>query len=162
MTGKFQITRAFLKFFLGVLFFLALVGLFIAGITYKPPPTAEELISDERISHRIHPSKNLELDRKIMWRTVQGKEWVVSPASAINAASRVFALVDLKGKTTNEVFAILGHNIKSSNSSYHGPFFPVTANTLVYRFDCGSSGWQFNVLFDSEGRVTEVERLWIY
>jgi hypothetical protein len=81
---------------------------------------------------------------------------------AINAASRVFNTVELAGKTREEVVALLGDPKSSSDSIYNFPFWPAPKDGLVYRFDSGAYGWQFNVVFGDNGRVREVERHWIH
>ena len=97
-----------------------------------------------------------------MWKTVPCGEFPVAPVSASNAASRVFATVELAGKTTNEVFAAIGHNETSNGSGYNFPFWPVENGTRVYRFNCGYFGWRFNPKLGASGTVTEVERKWIH
>jgi hypothetical protein len=81
---------------------------------------------------------------------------------AINAASRVFNAAELKGKSSDDVVALLGDPKSSSDSIYNFPFWPAPEGALVYRFDSGSYGWQFNVAFGDDGRVREVERHWIH
>jgi hypothetical protein len=117
---------------------------------------------DEQVTKETVKSSNLPADIKRMWKTVPGPDFPVSPVSAINAASRVFETAQLVGKSTNEVFALLGHNTKSNDSGYNFPFFPVASSTIVYRFDCGSFGWQFNLMLDSDGAVVNAERRWIH
>jgi hypothetical protein len=41
---------------------------------------------------------------------------------------------------------------------YNFPFYPAPNGCLVYRFDTGAGGWQFNVVFNRDGRVNEVRR----
>jgi hypothetical protein len=140
---------------------------FVAATKFEYPELAQprELRFDERISEEIVRSTNLERDLKKMWETVAhesgGKTVQVSPVSAINAASRVFATVDVIEKNTNEVFALLGHNTKSSDSYYNRRFFPVTSNQAAYCFENGNFGWQFTLSLDGSGRVTAVQRKWI-
>ncbi len=117
---------------------------------------------DEEPGKEQGKSDDLAGDIKRMWKTVPHGKFPVSPVSAINAASRVFATVDLIGKTTNEVFAAIGHNETSNDSGYNFPFWPVETNALVYRFDCGHFGWQFNLKLDASGTVKEVETKWIH
>jgi hypothetical protein len=81
---------------------------------------------------------------------------------AINAASRVFNTVELGGKTRDEVVALLGDPRSSSDSIYNFPFWPAPKGSLVYRFDSGAYGWQFNVILGDDGRVREVQRSWIH
>jgi hypothetical protein len=80
---------------------------------------------------------------------------------AVNAASRVFNTVNLSGMTREEVIKTLGDPAKASNSIYNFPFYPVRKGNLVYRFDNGSSGWQFDIEFDEAGKVRNVTRLGI-
>jgi hypothetical protein len=113
---------------------------------------------------------DLPSDLKLMWETGP-MEWVADPArrtnrastdQAIQAASRVFNTVELIGKTREEVIASLGDPKTASDSIYNFPFWPAPSGSLVYRFDTGAYGWQFNVVFGFRGRVTEVERHWIH
>jgi hypothetical protein len=101
-----------------------------------------------------------------MWRTVPGigqtsSKFEVSPVSAINAANRVFATTVLEGKTADEVAAALGFRPRP-RYGYDFPFWPSEKGNVVYRFDCGNFGWQFNVRFDGQGHVAAVERKWIH
>jgi hypothetical protein len=116
-------------------------------------------------------SDDLDADLKLMWETeslrgtpdaTHGPNPRASTDRAINAASRVFNTVELTGKTKDEVIALLGDPKTSSASTYNFPFWPAPRGSLVYRFDCGMYGWQFNVAFGLRDRVTGVERLWIH
>ena len=115
-------------------------------------------------------SADLPSDLKLMWETGP-MEWVADPAHrtdrastdrTIHAASRVFNTVELVGKTREEVIAALGDPKAASDSRYNFPFWPAPSGSLVYRFDTGAYGWQFNLVFGFRGRVTEVERHWIH
>src|SRR5262245_3209813 len=110
-------------------------------------------------------------DIRLMWETkrlggTHDPSHGLNPRSstdrAINAASRVFNSVDLVGKTLEEVLGLLGDPKSSSDSIYNFPFWPAPKGALVYRFDSGAYGWQFNVLFGDDGKVREVERHWIH
>jgi hypothetical protein len=110
---------------------------------------------------------DLSADLKLMWETQPLKGDARpnpkgSADTAINAASRVFNTVELVGKTREEVVALLGDPKASNDSVYNFPFWPAPSGSLVYRFDTGAYGWQFNVVFGLRGRVTEVQRHWIY
>lgn len=118
-------------------------------------------------------SSDLAADLKLMWETqplrgtpdpTHGPNPRGSTDRAINAASRVFNTVELIGKTPEEVVALLGDPKASSNSIYNFPFWPPPpkGRGLVYRFDSGAYGWQFNLVFGNDGRVLEVERHWIH
>jgi hypothetical protein len=132
------------------------------GEAVGPTETHRNVRFDEELEQGTSQSENLPRDITLMWKTVPNGEFAVSPVSAINAARRVFETVDLIGKTTDEVFALIGDNTKSSDSGYNFPFWPVGNGTVVYRFDCGNFGWQFNLKLDSSGRVNSVERKWIH
>ena len=119
----------------------------------------KDIVFDEDLARQTAKSSDLSADIKHMWKTVPGRDFPVSPISAINAASRVFESVQFTGKTTNEVFALIGHNT-SNDSGYNFPFYSVETDTVVYRFDCGNFGWQFNLVMDSSGSVQKVERRW--
>ena len=112
-------------------------------------------------------SADLATDVKRMWATQPltgdadpdaGPNPKGSTSDAVAAASRVFNTVELIGKTREEVIALFGDPRASNDSVYNFPFYPAPKGSLVYRFDTGAGGWQFNVLFDSDGRVREVRR----
>jgi hypothetical protein len=116
-------------------------------------------------------SADLPHDLELMWETKplrgspdpdSGVERCASTDRAIKAAERVFNSVELAGKSRDEVLAALGDPKTSNKSMYNFPFWPAPPNALVYRIDCGSYGWQFNVLFDEADRVRDVERLWVH
>jgi hypothetical protein len=116
------------------------------------------------------PSTDLTADLKLMWQTEplrgtpdpsHGKNPRASTDAATKAASRVFNTVNLVGLTREEVVAKLGDPKTSSDSIYNFPFHPSPKGVMVYRFDTGSYGWQFNLHFDATGKVSKVERLWI-
>ncbi len=121
--------------------------------------------------HAAATSTDLPRDLKLMWETQRlrgnagpnaGPNPRASTDRAINAASRVFHTVGLAGKTRGEVVALLGDPKQSSDSVYNFPFWPAPPGALVYRFDSGAYGWQFNVLFGADGRVAGIERHWIH
>jgi len=117
-------------------------------------------------------STDLAADLKLMWETQplkgapdpsHGPNPRASTDRAINAASRVFNTVELLGKTAEDVVALLGDPKVLSDSIYNFPFWPPPkGKSLVYRFDSGAYGWQFNLVLDEDGRVREVERHWIH
>src|SRR5262249_39348963 len=123
----------------------------------------------DQFSEDLEKSADLKVDRKLMWETQPllgnagpsaGPDPHSSTDRAIEAASRVFNTVELVGKTRDEVIALLGHPKSSNNSVYNFPFWPAPKRSMVYRFDCGNHGWQFNVVLDYEGKVKEVQRAW--
>jgi hypothetical protein len=117
-------------------------------------------------------SADVSADVRLMWETrprrgTPDPSYGPNPRSstdrAINAASRVFNTVELVGKTPEEVIALLGDPKTSSDSIYNFPFWPPPeGRSLIYRFDSGSYGWQFNVRFGEDDRVCEVQRHWIH
>jgi hypothetical protein len=108
-------------------------------------------------------SRDLDHDLDAMWRTVPiaGETWEVSPVSGVNAAGRVFATVELKGKTREEAEQAIRYDPRP-RYGYHRPFWPVKKGTWVLRFDCGDFGWQFDILLDDQKRVKSVQRRWIH
>jgi|GEM_PF-6501178 len=102
-------------------------------------------------------SKDLERDRKLMWETEDGR----STKDAIHAASRVFHTVELIGRTWNEVVAVLGDPRTTGTRQHSTPWHPAGWCDLVYRFDNGAWGAQYNVKFDWRGRVRRVQFLGI-
>src|SRR5262249_24618833 len=112
-------------------------------------------------------SVDLPEDLKLMWETQQlrgtpdpshGPNPRSSTDRAIAAADRVFNTVELIGKTREEAVSLLGDPKSSNNSIYNFPFYPASKGSLVYRFDTGMYGWQFNVVLGDDGRVREVQR----
>jgi hypothetical protein len=123
-----------------------------------------------RVDHG-EKSTDLQGDRELMWETSRlggtpdpshGPNPRSSTDRAINAASRVFNSVELTGKSREEVIGILGDPKTSNDSIYNFPFWPPPKGALIYRFDTGAYGWQFNVVFDGDGQVREVQRRWIH
>jgi hypothetical protein len=115
------------------------------------------------------PSADLATDRQMMWHT-RPLTWASDPAArtkrastpeAIEAASRVFNTVELVGLTPDEVVGRLGDPRAASDSIYNFPFWPPPDGAMVYRFDTGAYGWQFNVVIEDD-RVAWVERHWIH
>ena len=111
-------------------------------------------------------SADLAADLRLMWQTesLGSSEGEASTLAAILAASRVFNTVSLVGMTGAETKAVLGSPVTSSVSIYRGqPFWPLRLRGMIYRFDCGTCGWQFNVYCEGDNApVTEVERRWIH
>jgi hypothetical protein len=116
-------------------------------------------------------SSDVATDLLLMWETrklggtpdpTHGLNPRSSTDRAINAASRVFNTVELVGKTREEVVRLLGDPKASSDSIYNFPFWPAPKDALVYRFDSGAYGWQFNVVLGDDGKVREVKRHWIH
>jgi hypothetical protein len=112
-------------------------------------------------------SVDLPGDLKLMWETQplpgqhdpsHGPNPFASTERAILAANRVFNTVQLLGKTQAEIIADLGDPATSSNSIYNFPFYPPPLGALVYRFDTGAGGYQFNVIFDDDGKSSELQR----
>jgi hypothetical protein len=133
----------------------------------KSPQLSEEDQGDDEQG----PSVDLAADLKLMWQTQplrstpdpsHGKNPKGSTPEAIDAASRVFKTVKLLGLTREEVVAKIGDPRTSNDSIYNFPFWPVSRGAMVYRFDTGSYGWQFNLYFDAQGKVRKVQRLWIH
>ena len=144
----------------------------VAGVTlwryrgndFRTPYTSQ-------FSNGLEKSADLKKDSKLMWETQplrgtpdpsHGPNPRASTQEAIEAASRVFNTVELVGKTREDVVTLLGDPKSSNDSIYNFPFWPAPKGCLVYRFDCGSYGWQFNVVLASDGKVTEIQRAWIH
>jgi hypothetical protein len=145
---------------LGIVAAALAIWLVRARLTEPPPGRADPT---ER-------SANVPRDIARMWETQpltgdsgpRGREARGSTDGAINAASRVFNTVQLAGNSRAEVLKLLGDPRASNDSVYNFPFWPAPAGSLVYRFDCGNYGWQFNVLLDDDDWVSTVERHWIH
>jgi hypothetical protein len=97
-------------------------------------------------------------DRVLMWETTSIKSGRASTHRATEAAKRFFDKHDLRGKTRAEVIATAGDPKTSNKSIYNFPFYPVEPGVMVYRFDTGYGGWQFNIHFDSGDRAIEVSQ----
>jgi hypothetical protein len=126
----------------------------------REPPEPDEPPDEGSV-----PSADLEADLRLMWQTrpLPGDpDRRASTPRAVNAASRVFNAVDLVGLTKEAVAARLGDPRTSGDSIHTFPFWSVEGGVVVYRFDTGSYGWQFNLRFDDDGKVRDVERLWIH
>jgi hypothetical protein len=117
-------------------------------------------IYDEPFDDVIVRSTDLSADLKKMWRVVPDSQFGVAPVSAINAASRVFETVDLRGMTLGDVRSALRFQERNGygyNFSFSGP----KPSKLVFRFDCGAFGWEFELILDAQGRVQSVTRMGI-
>lgn len=129
---------------------------------------------DEELEHGTSPSMDLIRDKKLMWVLVphetidqSGKvTYMVSPVSAINAASRVIEAESgqLIGRSKKETLDYLNHDPNHRKGAYNFPFFPLAATerAMVLRFDCGNFGWQFDLLLDENDKVVKVRRHWIH
>lgn len=124
-----------------------------------------------QFSDDLAKSTDLERDLELMWGTQplsgtpdpsRGPDPRASTDEAIEAGSRVFNTVELVGKSRGEVIGLLGDPRASNDSIYNFPFWPAPDGAMVYRFDTGAYGWQFNLLLDSNGVVEEVQRAWIH
>lgn len=67
----------------------------------------------------------------------------------------------LQEKITNEMFELVAHPPRSRDPDYGDPFFPSDA-AIVYRFDCGNFGLQFDVHLDAESGVLKIHQRWIH
>ena len=83
----------------------------------------------------------------------EGPGFNFSTPEAIRAGRRVFANVDFKGKTKQEVLAILGD--PKTLSAYARGRFKRIQGKLVYCFATGIGGWEYTLLF-KDGRVVSV------
>jgi hypothetical protein len=95
-------------------------------------------------------------DRILMWETRAIETGRASTERAQAAAKRFFDTHDLRGRTRDEVISVVGSPTNSNDSIYNFPFYPVEPGTLTYRFDTGTHGWQFDILFGLDGRATSV------
>ena len=122
-------------------------------------------IYDVEVEQGLKASKNLSKDKELMWKTTSSKngKFDVAPVSAINASRRVIESVkgQLIGKNLDEVRVLIGFK-KREKYGYHGLFHPIKKHAFVYRFDCGSFGWQYNFYLNDKKIVEEVEIKWIH
>jgi hypothetical protein len=97
-------------------------------------------------------SSDVTADVALMWGVgPRGR----SSQDAIWAASRVFNTVKLVGMHRDQIVALLG-------GPGRGQFWPAEVEDLVYCFENGAYGWQFNVQVSAAGTCTAVKRLWIH
>ena len=101
-------------------------------------------------------------DRVLMWETTSINSGRASTGRATKAAKRFFDRTDLRGKTREEIVSLTGDPRKSSDSIYKHPFHPIERSVMVYRFDTGFYGWQFNIYFGDDNRATHIEHKWIH
>ena len=89
----------------------------------------------------------LRRDTKAMWETqeINGQTW--STERAVAAARRVFATVDLKGKTHDEVAETLGRRPSRSSTN---------SQTTLYSFETRTHGFGVKLIYDARGRVVSV------
>jgi hypothetical protein len=99
-----------------------------------------------------------------MWETVNlrpheepdGNDLIASTELAIELAKQFFDTTNLVGLKSEQVEQIVGQP-ESWKSSYNFPFYGRDiSNSIVYRFDSGFFGWEFEVVFDDEGKVMHV------
>lgn len=126
---------------------------------------ADAIYDESVIAETISVSTNLKRDKRVMWQTVPSRsgDYTVAPVSAINASRRVFESLDgtLIGKDRDEVRSLIGYKDRP-NYGYHGKFWDIRQHAYVYRFDCGSFGWQYNLYLDENRIVEDVEIRWIH
>jgi hypothetical protein len=99
-------------------------------------------------------------DIKRMWKTTPldgNPHRQASTEEAVEAAHRVFLTVSFQGKTRPAVIETLGDPGNSNRSIYNFPYYPAPRNALVYRFDTGTHGLQFNLIFDRQGVFRKLE-----
>lgn len=136
---------------------------------YTPGRQAADALAVE-LNHRGEPvrgdeaeedvSTDLAADLNAMW-AVDGKG--CSPAEAIPVASRVFNTVNLVGLHRDRIVELIGDTrTRRAGGKYNFPFWPSGSGDMVYRFDTGAYGWQFNIKLNGAGVCTEVERRWIH
>jgi hypothetical protein len=137
-------------------------GIFLFVSTILLSGCAEDLATPDG------KSTNLQRDLALMWETkpLRASDDPTHPPNArrstdraIQAAGRVFSTVNLIGKSGDEVWQILGKPQEKSDSMYNFPFYPAPQKGLVFRFDNGAWGMQYNLKLDADGRVTKVELL---
>ncbi|MCP4347820.1 MAG: hypothetical protein GY795_20145 [Desulfobacterales bacterium] len=112
-------------------------------INLTPEPEFDTSLEDPE-----KKSSDLKADKRLMWETVplRRNEGMASSRGAVWAASRVFNSLELIGLSEQEVIKEIGDPKTSSDSIYNFPFWQVPGNSIVYRFDTGSYGWQFNLI----------------
>src|SRR5262249_37348007 len=104
-------------------------------------------------------SDDLQADIRTMWSIDKNGR---STQEAIHAASRVFNTVHLTGMNREDISMLIGDDSFRAKGRYNTAFWPAEGKGLVYRFDCGYYGWQFNLRFDNRGECDGVKRIWIH
>ena len=101
-------------------------------------------------------SNAVRADIKLMWetKTLHEHHRNFPTARAMDAAYRVFTTVKFKGMTRDEVLQLLGDPRKSGVGTYATQFN--TKDKLVYRFDTGFGGLQFDLAFDRHDHVIKL------
>ena len=144
----------------GVVAALLAAGIYLFG----PMGLGRDPVFDTRLDRNTQTSDNLDRDKLITWNTVPNRSetFNVAPISSINASRRVFESLKTKliGKNRDEVRELIGYKNRP-RYGYHDAFFDVARHAYVYRFDCGTFGWQYNLYLDDDRIVTDVEYLWI-
>lgn len=145
---------------------VVLVGVGAWGLWYWSESRQEAAARDRDFDSEAR-SVDLDADLQLMWQTAPMRSDPAKEAStlaAILAASRVFNTVSLVGMTGAQAQARIGSPTRSSRSVYRGqPFWPLRERGMIYRFENGRFGWQFNVYCEGDDQpVTEVERQWIH
>ncbi len=99
-----------------------------------------------------------------MWETVNlgpredlgADDLIASTERAVELAKKFFDTRNLVGLTSDQVRQVVGQP-KSWNTSYAFPFYGHDhPSSIVYRFDTGAFGWEFEIVFDNEGKSTNV------
>ena len=98
---------------------------------------------------------------ELMWETETLKNGnIVSTRRAQESSFRVFKQLEniLIGLTKNEIVELLG-NPNKNRSIYNFSLDSFQNNDLVYRFDTGNCGWQYNIQFGENLKAVQVKFL---
>jgi hypothetical protein len=90
-------------------------------------------------------SRDLRSDARLMWETKRIGDAYWSSPRALAAAFRLFATMDLTGKTESQVATALG------KKPFRG------TGELFYTFDTGQGGLLVKLTLDGEGKVTKLD-----
>ena len=94
---------------------------------------------------------------KKMWEVKASDDgFDVSTTEAIRSAEQVFASCKLEGLTKAEIDSLLSVSSRSAKYGYRAPFYPPTKDSVVFRFDNGNFGVQYDVVFDPSGKCSKV------
>ena len=113
-----------------------------------------------RSQQALFPEEDLELGQRPLWIAALQ----VESSDARDDVHVVGCQVVDTLQNLDEILAHLNHVDSHRQGSYNFPFHPLAPDeqAYVFRFDCGRFGWQFDLLYGEDQRVTEVRRRWIH
>ena len=150
-----------------------LILVFAGCVHQQAAPEPSQAIDESRSGRTLEnpldavdeTSTDIDQDIHLMWSVHEkqsGQAWVAATDEAILAASRVFNTLDVIGLSPDELTDILRLDLRSPDYGYYAPFWPIPKGVFPIRIDNGLYGWQFDLYFDAQDRVSKVEKRWIH